>query len=146
MNAIRREIEAERTIYLTSEDEIEEIARAVEKCKSKHFYDEVDEGSRLPKGCRLMIEAEESTIAKSRIKVADIIRSLEVGQNLIVKFRPLKTCRQPPLDTFARSLMNIPYKTVREFIQECSIEELRDKLLLVLRWIFPGHLEVKQLM
>ena len=132
MNAIRQEIEAETIIYLTSETEIEEIARAIETCKSKQFYDEVDQGSRLPKGCRLMIEAEESTLVKSRTKVADIIRSLEVGQSLKVKLRPIGTCRQPPLETFARNLMKVPYKTVREFIQECSIEELRDKLLLVL--------------
>jgi len=132
MNAIRQEIEAETTIYLTSEDEVEKIARAIETCKSKRFHDELDQGSRLPKGSRLMIEAEESTLMKSRAKVAEIIRSLEVGQSLKVKLRPLGTCRQPPLETFARDLMKVPYKTVREFTQERSIEELRDKLLLVL--------------
>ena len=132
MNAIRQEIEAETTIYLTSEAEIEEIARAIETCKSKQFYDEVEQGSRLPKGSRLMIQAEESTLMKSRANVAEIIRSLEVGQSLKVKLRPLDTCRKPPLETFARDIMKVPYKTVREFTQECSTEELRDKLLLIL--------------
>jgi len=133
INAIRREIEGETTIYLTSEDEVEKIARAIETCKSKLFYDEVDQGSRLPKGSRLMVEAQEPTLMKSRQKVAEIIRSLEVGQCLKVKLRPLGTCRQPPLETFTRDLMKTPYKTIRDLLTtHDAIEEVRDKLLLVL--------------
>jgi len=42
LNAIRQEIEAETTIYFTSEQEVEQIANAIERCKSKEFYDEGD--------------------------------------------------------------------------------------------------------
>ena len=132
LNAIRQEIEAETTIYFTSEQEVEQIANAIERCKSKQFYDEVAEGSRLPAGARLMIEANESTLIKNRKAVAELVRSIEIGKALKVKMRPLGTCRQPPLDTFGRQIMEIPYKMVRQLSAGSSVEEVRDKMLLVL--------------
>ena len=130
--AIRQEIEAETTIYMTSEDDIETIARAIETCKSKVFYDEIDHGCRLPKGSRLMIEAKETALIKQRVKVAELMRSIEVGQALKVKLRPLGTCREPILDTFARDIMSIPHKTIRQLITHSTIEDVRDKMLLSL--------------
>ncbi len=60
--AVRQEIEGETTIYMTSEEDIENIARAIETCKSNEYYDEIDHGCRLPKGSRLMIEATGTTM------------------------------------------------------------------------------------
>ena len=125
IQAVRQEIEAETLIYLTSDDEIEQMARAIERCTSK-YYDELDDGCRLPKGSRLMIES------KSRRKVAELLRSLHIGQQLKVKMRPLGTCREPPLDPFARQLMKTPYKNLRDLTLTDTIEEVRDKLLLSL--------------
>ena len=48
LNAIRQEIEAETIVYMTSEQEVEEIALEIERCQSTDCYDEVGEGSRLP--------------------------------------------------------------------------------------------------
>ena len=131
LNAIRREIEGEISIYLISEDDVDEIARAIAQCESQ-FYDEVGSGSRIPKGSRLIIEAQSSNVKTSRKKVTEILRSLEVGQTIQVKTRPLGTSRQPPLDTFGREIMRTPYKTTRQLMRDDTIEEIRDKLLLTL--------------
>ncbi len=132
LNAIRREIEGETTIYLTSEDDIEEIVKAIAQCDSE-FYDEVGSGCRIPKGSRLIIEAQSSNVKARRKKVIEILRSMEMGHTIQVKTRPLWTSRQPPLDTFGREIMKMPYKTVRQLMRDDdTIEEIRDKLLLAL--------------
>ena len=51
LNAVRREIEGETRIYMTSEQDIEELSKAIGRCTSK-FYDEVGAGSRVPEGAR----------------------------------------------------------------------------------------------
>jgi len=132
LHAVRQEIEAETIIYMTSDDDIENIARAIETCTSKVFYDELGEGCRLPKGSRLMIEVEATTLIKQRKNIADLVRAIEVGDPLKVKLRPLGTCREPLLDTFARDIMSIPYTTIRQLINDNTIEDVRDKMLLVL--------------
>ena len=133
--AVRREIEGETVVYLKTERDIEMLAAAVERCKSKAFADEVDNGgpSEIPDGARLVVEVDEALpVETRRAKVAELVRSLAEGEPVRVRQRPIGTSREPPLDTFARALTKQPYKTFRELSGDRSMEEMRDRLLLCL--------------
>ena len=133
--AVRQEIEAETIEYLTSEEEIEYLAQAVETGR-KSFVDEVglysSEGEkalaqRIPQGSRLMISL---STGATRWDVAELVRSMEPGQPIRLKKRPLTTSRTPSLDRFWKALMG--NKTLQEFLEKLTHEEVRDRLLLAL--------------
>ena len=130
--AIRSEIAGETTIHITSEDQMEDLAKTIENCTTK-IADEVGEGSALvPNGARLMIEVEARTLTDRRAKIAEVVRSLNEGDTIKVKMKPYGTCREPPMDPFSRDLMKNPDKTVQQLLIDSSIEEVRDRLLLSL--------------
>ena len=82
-------------------------------------------------------EEQASSVENGRRCVGEIIRGLEEGAAVHVKMRPVGTCRQPPLDTFARKVVKPnakgEYKTVQALASNTmSREEIRDRLLQVL--------------
>ena len=110
--AVRQEIERLEDVYLHSEGDIEKLARAVEGCEHPTFSNMVGPGFRqvVPEGC--LIEVSDViqddaclTVAEQRAQVASLIRSLRVGTAVRIKFRPMGTIREPPLDPFAKKLM-----------------------------------------
>lgn len=132
--AVRREIEGETTVYLRTGRHIEDLARAVERCRSEGFADEVGQGSEdVPVGARLLVDVDESLPKEvGRHAVAELVRSMREGEPLRVRMRPLRTSREPPLDSFARELMQKPYRSCRELTGVRAIEEMRDRLLICL--------------
>ena len=103
---MRQEIEAETIEYLTSEQEIEYLAQAVETGR-KSFVDEVglysSEGEkalaqRIPQGSRLMISL---STGATRWDVAELVRSMEPGQPIRLKKKPM-TKRDPSLDAISK--------------------------------------------
>ena len=132
---MRQEIEAETIEYLTSEQEIEYLAQAVETGR-KSFVDEVglysSEGEkalaqRIPQGSRLMISL---STGATRWDVAELVRSMEPGQPIRLKKRPMTTSRTPSLDAFSKALMG--NKNLQQFLEKLTHEEVRDRLLLAL--------------
>jgi len=140
--AVRNEIERVEDVYLNSEDDIEKLAQAVERCASGAFGDEVGPGFKpVPQGSRLQFEEKDpsSTISAWRNETAALVRGVQVGTAVSVKFRPMGTCREPPLDHFAKKeLMKSPKKIggpPRRFkfvAKERSVQEMRDLLLIAL--------------
>ena len=58
---------------MTSQEDIEEIADAIEKCTSTYF-DEVGEGSnRIPAGARLTIDVEGASLSTKRKNAARLV-------------------------------------------------------------------------
>ena len=132
LQAVRSEMEGQTTVYMTSQEEVEQLARAIENCDTK-VCDEVGPGGgRIPEGARLVVEVQGTSLATRREHVAELVRSLEIGTPLDVKMRPFNTARKPPLDPFGRALLKNPEMTVRELLADGTIEEIRDKLLLCL--------------
>ena len=132
LQAVRSEMEGQTTVYMTSQEEVEQLARAIENCDTK-ICDEVGAGSRIPVGARLVVEVQGTSLATRREHVAELVRSLEVGTPLDVKMRPFNTtARKPLLDPFGRAILKNPEMTVRELLADGTIEEIRDKLLLCL--------------
>ena len=132
--AVRQEIEAETIEFLTSEQEIEYLAQAVETGQ-KSFVDEVglysSDGEKalaqkIPQGSRLMISL---STGATRWDVAELVRSMEPGQPIRLKKRPM-TKRDPSLDAFSKALMG--NKTLQQFLEKLTCEEMRDRLLLAL--------------
>jgi hypothetical protein len=136
-SAVRQEIEAETDVFFASEEEIERLAQAVEACESG-FADEVGaadektlkDAQKIPKGARLMVETASICVAAGRREVASLVRSLDPGQSVRVKMRPLNTCREPPRDAFAKVLMKTPHPTVQQLAKQRGYEDVRDRLLL----------------
>ena len=133
--AVRQEIEAETIEYLTSEQEIEYLAHAGETGR-KSFVDEVglyssDEAKalaqKIPQGSRLMISI---STGATRWDVAELVRSMEPGQPIRMKKRPMTKSRTPSLDAFSKALMG--NKTLQQFLEKLTHEEVRDRLLLAL--------------
>jgi hypothetical protein len=147
--AVRREIEGETVVFLRTERDIASLAAAVEGCRSVEFADEVGkDATAIPEGARVSVGVDESLPHNARrLAVAALVRSMHEGDPVCVKLRPLRTSRQPLLDTFARELMRPrepppdtsarelmrrPYKTFCELAGKRPIEEMRDRLLLCL--------------
>ena len=133
--AVRQEIEAETIEYLTSEQEIQYLAQAVETGQ-KSFVDEVglysSDGEKalaqkIPQGSRLMISI---STGATRWEVAELVRSMEPGQPIRLKKRPMTTSRTPSLDAFSKALMG--NKTLQQLLEKLTHEEVRDRLLLAL--------------
>ncbi len=146
---MRREIEREEEVYLQSEDDIERLATAVEACQSE-LPDEVGPGFKpIPAGCQLLLGLEapssNSSVQDLRAEAAMLVRSHELRMPIGVKFRPVRTARAPPLDSFGKWLMNVwegNFKTLDKILSVRhirTVEETRDLLLLQL-WdaLFPG--------
>ena len=66
----------------------------------------------------------------TRWDVAELVRSMEPGQPISLKKRPTATSRAPSLDVFSKALMG--NKTLQEFLEKLTHEEMRDRLLLAL--------------
>jgi hypothetical protein len=130
--AVRSEIEGEVLVYLRTENDIESLAGAVENSISKVFADEVGKGCAvIPEGSRIWVEVPDGLdLLAKRSAVAGLVRTLQEGEAVRVKLRPLGTNRAPPLDTFARELMReLPFSALAK---GKPIEEMRDRLLLCL--------------
>jgi len=105
--AVKEEIERVEDVYLNSEQDVEDLARAVENCTSK-FADEVGPGFRaVPVGSRLEVDivAKTKEVAESRRIVASLVRGAQVGSPVRVRLRPMHTAREPPLDKTGKNLM-----------------------------------------
>jgi len=130
--AVRSEIEREEDVFLNSEADIEKLALAVEACRSEVFGDEVGPGFEpIPPGCRLQLgeQSEGTSVQDLRKETASLVRSMQVDKAVSVKFRPMGTSRQPPMDNFSKKLMKYGFKEVAEGL---SVQEMRDLLLIAL--------------
>ena len=132
--AVRREVEGETVVYLT-EKAIAELADAIEKSSHAKFADEVGKDvAGIPAGARVLVEVDEKLpILEGRRLVGELIRSMQEGDPLRVKMRPMGTSREPPLDSFARELMKEPLRRTRALAGKRSLEEMRDRPLLRIR-------------
>jgi hypothetical protein len=149
---VLREMEAETLVVLSTVDEIEALACAVEcdyddaRAKEKALKKHADEVSNIglpinktvPMGSRLLVELGDDApedVPQKRCLVAKVVRSMREGDAVLVKKRPLKTCRAPPLSPFGKSLLNqkdpVSVATKR-LLQDVSAAELRDRLFLLL--------------
>ena len=81
-----------------------------------------------------MIEFEKTRSMKTdRQIVVDLVLGLEVGQAIIIKTRPIGTLREAPLDALARDLVaSKDIHDLRDNFWDVSLEEMRDRFLLVL--------------
>ena len=131
--AVRHEVEGQTLVYLRTEDDIKSLAKAVESCTSP-CADEVGEAAaEIPAGARPLVEVPaDLTLDARRKTVAGLVRSMQAGDPVLVKMRPLETKRKPPLDAFARELMLQPHRSLRELTGKRQVEEMRDRLLLCL--------------
>ena len=134
---VRHEVEGQTLVYLRTEKEIAILAKAVANCTSM-CADEVGEAAAdIPAGARLLVEVPGDLCLDARRKaVAGLVGSMQAGDPLLVKMRPLETKRQPPLDAFARELMRQPHRSLHELTGKRQIEEMRDRLLLCLHLSF----------
>ncbi len=95
--AVRREVEGETLVYLRTEAEIQRLAKSVEDCRGTKFADEVgDDAGCVPAGARLAVDVTEP-LPEGRRAVAELRRTMQEGEPLLVKMRPMGTSRQPPL-------------------------------------------------
>ena len=125
--AVRREVEGETLVYLRTEAEIQRLAKSVEDCRGTEFADEVgDDAGCVPAGARLAVDVTEP-LPEGRRAVAELIRTMQEGEPLLVKMRPMGTSRQPPLDAFARELMRDTTRMTQELAGKRPLEEIRDR-------------------
>ncbi len=66
-------------------------------------------------------------LPEGRRAVAELIRTMQEGEPLLVKMRPMGTSRQPPLDAFARELMRDTNRMTQELAGKRPLEEIRDR-------------------
>ena len=155
---VRQELQRQEDVYLKDEHQIEKLARAVEACTS-NLPEEVGPGfdKTIPKGCLLHLSFDASlqgeTIQRRRKAVADIVRSHDISKPITVIFRPLKTCREPPLDPLAKSLVSGTENFEQHLRRKGKLQvpTMRDELLLRLwdalfltaceHWSEPDRLE-----
>ncbi len=132
--AVRREVEGETVVYLR-EETIAQLADAIKHSCHEKFADEVGEDvAGIPAGARVLVDVDEALpILEGRRLVEEIIRSMQEGDPLRVKMRPMGASREPPLDSFARELMKEPPRRTRTLAGKRSLEEMRDRPLLRIR-------------
>jgi len=133
---VRQELQRQEDVYLKNEDEIERLARAVEACTTDEAK-EVGAGfETIPQGCLLHLSFDASlqgeTIQRRRKAAAEIVRSHDISKPITVIFRPLKTCREPPLDGLAKSLVTGTDAFVKSLKKKgkYQVATMRDELLL----------------
>ena len=75
---------------------------------------------------------EGETIQRRRKAAAEIVRSHDISKPITVIFRPLKTCREPPLDPLAKSLLTGTDAFVKSLKKKgkYQVATMRDELLL----------------
>ena len=132
-NAVRNEVEGQTLIHLRTEEMIECLAKSVENCTTgcADEVGEIDKAMQVPPGARVMVDAPgHLPLDARRAAVAGLLRSMQEGDAVLIKTRPMNTKRKPPLDTFARELMRLPHRTFRGLAGDRQIEEMRDRLLL----------------
>ena len=108
--AICAVVEGEREVFLQDAEEVEAVAAAIEACTSEDHEDEVGEGSKkLAPGSRVMIDIanQGKSISGRRKRVAKAVRGLKEDDSIIVRTRPVNTCRSPPLDDFAKRMFRV---------------------------------------
>ena len=102
------ELEGERDHVLSSRDEIEKLARAIENCTSGQFPDLVGSGSSLPVGARVCLNLPDELTAHrmddQRRHVAFTIRKMADGVQVRIKTRPRRTPRAATMDLFSAPL------------------------------------------
>ena len=138
---VRREIEREEIVFLTSEKEIEDLAPAVERCESTRYGDEVGPGSeKVPCGARVQICSHDcdASVEYIRAETLEWLRALHVIKAISVKMRPMGTCPEPPLSPWTKkTLMKRQrageFKPYHLVIQHGTVQEMRD-LLFVALW------------
>ena len=138
---MRREIEREEEVFLTSEKDIEDLALAVERCDSTRYGDEVGPGSdKVPCGARvqIMTRDREASVEDMRAQTVEWLRAVHVNEAVSVKMRPMGTCREPPLSPWTKkTLMKRRkadvYKTYQFVSKGKTVQEMRD-LLFVALW------------
>ena len=133
--AVKCEVERLEKVFLNSEDDIEQLARAVEASTSTACGCEVGPGFKaIPPGAQLQISEDwtvpGSTVRKMRTATAAFVRSLPVGEATMVKFRPLRSPRASPLDLVGRELMAA--SSLREAFPDKTTEEILANLLVLL--------------
>jgi len=106
---VKTELQRQEDVFLKDDDEIEKLARAVEACTTD-CADEVGAGfdKTIPKGCRLLLfdaDLQDENTQRRRKAAAEIVRSHDISKPITVIFRPLKTCREPPLDSLSKLLL-----------------------------------------
>ena len=139
---VRVEIEREEDVFLNSEDDIEKLAAAVEACQSEYYGDEVGLGFKsVPEGSRLQLGMYEkgASVQNVRLQTAALVRSVQVGNAISVKMRPMGTIRRPPLDAFGNKLMErvarrkeSPFLSLERIADGRSASAMRDFILVAL--------------
>ena len=133
--AIRHEVEGQTLVHLHTRLEIECLAKSVENCTTgcADEVGEIDESMArvAPAGARVMVDVPgHFPLEARRNVVAGLVRSMQEGDAVLIKMRPMNTKLKPPLDAFARELMRQPYRPFRGLAGNRPIEEMRDRLLL----------------
>ena len=85
-------------------------------------------------GSRVMIEFEKTrSVKKDRKIVAELVLSMEIGQTIIIKTRPIGTSREAPLDALGKDLVaSKDIQDLRDNYWDVAVEDMRDRFLLVL--------------
>jgi len=144
--AVRCEVERIEDVYLNSERDVEELARAVEKCTSARYGDEVGDGFKaVPEGSRLIVDIDhdDREAHEVRLEVAALVRMVEPGSAVAARLRPMGTMRQSPLDKPGMHLMQrkqcgktvwyrAPFIRFESYVEERAAPDIRDALLVQL--------------
>ena len=97
-NLVVAELEGEKDYVLSSRDEIEQVARAIENCTQGKFPDMLGSGSNLPAEARVCLNLPDELFALNmedqRRHVASTVRKLADGVQVRVKTRPRYTPRR----------------------------------------------------
>ncbi len=125
-------VQGEAWIDLETSEGANELAEAIERCKTK-VADEVGTGCALvPSGARAVVGQEpRPSVEEERAEVAKLVRNSSYDA-VRVYMRPLGTRRAPLLDEMGAILMgDAPVADIAAG-KQLSIEKLLDHLLLVL--------------
>jgi len=125
-------VQGEAWIDLETSEGANELAAAIERCKTK-VADEVGSGCALvPSGARVIVGQEpQKSVVKERAEVAKLVRNSS-HDALRVYMRPLDTSRAPLLDDMGVVLMGDASVADIAAEKEFTIEKMLDHLLLVL--------------
>jgi len=139
--AVRNEVERVEDVFLQGEEDIQKLAQAVAGCKNSTHADEVGPGfPGIPAGARLQLEQETRSADTEalRAETAQLVRALPTGSAVSVKFRPMQSAREMPLDKFGHKLMTRnaegAFITLEQLMHDLSIDlaGIRDLLLVTL--------------
>ena len=83
---------------MATQEEVDDLALAIETCESTHFVDEVGRGSKVPVGARVIVD-----VAATKADVAAAVRGL-ANSYVNVLIGPFGTCRAPLHDASTNAL------------------------------------------